>query len=47
MEQHASGHESDEGWHKRHKRDHRSDSHREGTYGVFEDVEYGDNVDRW
>lgn len=41
MEQHASGHESDEGRHKRHKRDHRRE-------GDLEDGEFGDDhVDRW
>lgn len=47
MEQHASGHESDEGRHKRHRREHRGDSHREGDYGELEDGEFGDDVDRW
>jgi len=44
MEQHGSGHESDEGRHKRHRRDHR-DSHS----GQLEDGEFGDDVvmDRW
>ncbi|KAL2561790.1 hypothetical protein GLYMA_20G135800v4 [Glycine max] len=38
---HASGHESDEGRHKRHKRDHRRE-------GDLEDGEFGDDhVDRW
>lgn len=42
MEQHASGHESDDGTrHKRHKRDR--DSYR----GDLEDGEFGDDVDRW
>lgn len=46
MEQHSSGHDSDEGRHKRHRRDHR-DSHREGD--LLEDGEFGDDMvmDRW
>lgn len=46
MEQHGSGHESDEGRHKRHRREHR-DSHREGE--LLEDGEFGGDVvmDRW
>ena len=47
MAQHASGHESDEGRHKRHKRDHHGETHRDGGYGETEDDEYGKDVDRW
>ncbi|KAF7811098.1 pre-mRNA-processing protein 40A-like isoform X1 [Senna tora] len=44
---HASGHESDgEGRHKRHKRDHRSNSHRD-DYGELEDGEFGEDGERW
>ncbi|KAK7309570.1 hypothetical protein RJT34_06409 [Clitoria ternatea] len=42
--QHSSGHESDEGQDKRHKRDHCGDSHREGDYEELEDGEFGDDM---
>ncbi|KAK4284452.1 hypothetical protein QN277_001284 [Acacia crassicarpa] len=45
---HASGHDSDsEVRHKKHKKDHRSSSHRDGDYGELEDGEFGDDGERW
>ena len=47
MEQHTSGRESDgDGRHKRHRKDHRSNSHRDGDHGELEDGEFGEDGER-